>query len=952
MRTPIQTLLALLLGGAGLFSVNVAVTAATLTNRYSFNESSGTTAIDSVSGQNGTFVNGSFSGTGQATISNSGLTSGNPAGQYLALPPNLLTNYAALTMEAWLTPTLDDITGGAFWARVWDFGNSDGTVGINGFIYSRIGNSTQPILADSFSAGRGDSWCFTSSTLLNGLENHFVWTADGTTHRARVYLNGVLVGTSDTFTNSPAIVGATTNDWLGRSQFSGDPYASASFNEFRIYSGTLNPLEVAANYQNGANTYPASYGSVTSIQLQVSSPLVAGAGTTAKVFASASGLTNSINIVDSDLAIAFSSGNTNIVKVDSLGNVSAVAAGSANVIATFGSVSSTQSVTVISVPTKLVHRYSFTADASDSIGTANGTLNGAATISGGQVVLDGITSYVSLPSNLIGTNLITGAFTIESWATFNPTSGPWGPLFAFGNSSGGNGFNYTFFTPNAANGPAARFAVGGSNVGEDQANQAGTFLGQTNRHIVCVFNPNPGRHFIGLYIDNQLVGSSTSLANNMATINDVDSWLGQSLFAADSLLLGSINEFRIYDGEVDKFQLAASFDAGPDATNLNIGSFVSFVVNTGGTIPKDDVRQVSALMNFTAATNINVSGDPTLTLTSSDTNVVTVNNAGFMTARNVGTATINASYQYIVGATTNVYSGSAPITVFRNNAAQLQHRYSFTSDASDSIGGANGTLMGNATVSGGNLVLDGTSGTYLNLPGGIVSSNTAVTIEAWATFGASSAWARLFDFGSTTGFGTNTTGPANFWWCGPNTGATTRSDVATTAGFNNVDGAPPLNNRTAHVTITYDPVDGMMLLYTNGVLIEANYSATVPLSSVSSDDAFIGRSQFPADPYLIASIDEFRIYNGALNSDEVAATEALGPSALLSTASPTLHVTSSGGNVVLTWPLASAGFTLQSRSSLSTGAWAPVPLGPQIVGANWQVIVPSSGSMQFYRLQH
>jgi hypothetical protein len=283
----------------------------------------------------------------------------------------------------------------------------------------------------------------------------------------------------------------------------------------------------------------------------------------------------------------------------------------------------------------------------------------------------------------------------------------------------------------------------------------------------------------------------------------------------------------------------------------------------------------------------------------------------------------------------------------------LQHRYSFTSDATDSIGGANGTLMGSATVSGGNLVLDGSNGTYLNLPGGLVSSNQAVTIEAWVSFGASSAWARLFDFGSTTGFGTNTTGPQNFWWFGPNTGATVRSDVATAAGFNNVDGAPPLNNRTAHVTIIYDPTDGMMLLYTNAVLIEANYNATVPLSSVSSDDAFIGHSQFPADPYLIASIDEFRIYNGALNSDEIAATEVLGPSALLSTTSPTLHVSNAGGgSVLLTWPLASAGFTLQSRSSLTSGSWAPVPLGPQIVGGNWQVTVPASGSGQFYRLQH
>ena len=40
--------------------------------------------------------------------------------------------------------------------------------------------------------------------------------------------------------------------------------------------------------------------------------------------------------------------------------------------------------------TVLQHRYSFTTDASDSVGHADGTLEGAATISGGQVHLDAL----------------------------------------------------------------------------------------------------------------------------------------------------------------------------------------------------------------------------------------------------------------------------------------------------------------------------------------------------------------------------------------------------------------------------------------------------------------------------------------------------------------------------------------------------------------------------------
>src|SRR6516225_7935154 len=73
--------------------------------------------------------------------------------------------------------------------------------------------------------------------------------------------------------------------------------------------------------------------------------------------------------------------------------------------------------------------------------------------------------------------------------------------------------------------------------------------------------------------------------------------------------------------------------------------------------------------------------------------------------------------------------------------AQLAHRYSFTTDASDSVGGANGTLFGPATVSGGALQLNNPlfspntfAGGYAVLPASILPSSGSVTIEQWFTF--------------------------------------------------------------------------------------------------------------------------------------------------------------------------------------------------------------------------
>jgi hypothetical protein len=54
-------------------------------------------------------------------------------------------------------------------------------------------------------------------------------------------------------------------------------------------------------------------------------------------------------------------------------------------------------------------------------------------------------------------------------------------------------------------------------------------------------------------------------------------------------------------------------------------------------------------------------------------------------------------------------------------AAVLTHRYDFAINAGDLVGGANGTLAGGATVSGGQLNLNGSG--WMSLPAGMLDSN-------------------------------------------------------------------------------------------------------------------------------------------------------------------------------------------------------------------------------------
>lgn len=65
-----------------------------------------------------------------------------------------------------------------------------------------------------------------------------------------------------------------------------------------------------------------------------------------------------------------------------------------------------------------------------------------------------------------------------------------------------------------------------------------------------------------------------------------------------------------------------------------------------------------------------------------------------------------------------------------------------------------------------------------------------------------------------------------------------------------------------------------------------------------------------------------------------------------------LGITQTNGNIVLIWPIAPAGFQLQSTTNL-TSAWSPVPATVTVdTNANQNIVtVPSTAGTQFFRLQ-
>ncbi len=216
----------------------------------------------------------------------------------------------------------------------------------------------------------------------------------------------------------------------------------------------------------------------------------------------------------------------------------------------------------------LIHRYSFTSDASDSVGSAHGTLNGNASISGGAVHLDGTSStYVRLLSSGAGginINTLT-SLTIEAWWSHTSIPDSPGPfngqrVFDFG-KAGTTGTDYLYYTPTAYNSGLGQ-VLGMSDDywnNEKQVNQAPMLAVDTLWHMAAVIDGTT----LSYYLNGAFVGSVAAFAPTV--LSNTDAFLGKSVYDGDPAFAGSITEFRIYNSALSASEIQQNFTWGPDA---------------------------------------------------------------------------------------------------------------------------------------------------------------------------------------------------------------------------------------------------------------------------------------------------------------------------------------------------------------------------------------------------
>ncbi len=243
----------------------------------------------------------------------------------------------------------------------------------------------------------------------------------------------------------------------------------------------------------------------------------------------------------------------------------------------------------------------------------------------------------------------------------------------------------------------------------------------------------------------------------------------------------------------------------------------------------------------------------------------------------------------------------------------LRHRYSFSDPAgtgtngtvlTDSVGGVagnafirtNGTT--NATLTGTQISLPGGSSIttpYVDLPNGILSTRSGdATFETWVTMNGSQNGSRFFDFGSSQANGgleilaPGGSGAADEYLTAfaqvSNTTTTNRLELREGGVTTSQDASVTFTAGTPlHLAVVFD-MDGapngssQARYYRNGALV-ASINPGRLLSTIKDNNNWLGRANVTSSNNFNGSFNEFRVYDGALTAEDLAASMTAGPDA-------------------------------------------------------------------------
>jgi hypothetical protein len=156
---------------------------------------------------------------------------------YVSLPQGLLADACEVTIATWVYVN-SNVNA---WMRIWDFGQGTKT-----YMFLTTITNTDDVARFAISvSGNTNEETIKAASAVPTLKWTHVALVLGAAGGA-LYFDGSPVGTNTSMKLRPADLGVTVNNYVGRSEFSQDPYLDGDIDEFRIYNRALSPEEIRA----------------------------------------------------------------------------------------------------------------------------------------------------------------------------------------------------------------------------------------------------------------------------------------------------------------------------------------------------------------------------------------------------------------------------------------------------------------------------------------------------------------------------------------------------------------------------------------------------------------------------------------------------------------------------------------------------------------------------------
>ncbi len=171
----------------------------------------------------------------------------NGAADQIDLPDGIVGGLTDFTIAIWVNPAATRT-----WSRVFDIGT-----GTTANMFLTVNAGSGPRFAITTAGGGAEQRLSAAGQLPLNTWTHLAVTLSGST--GTLYVNGTAVATNTAMTLRPADLGATGNNWIGRSQYA-DPFLDATVDDLQLHDRALSAEEVqtlAAGLQGSGNV--ASY---------------------------------------------------------------------------------------------------------------------------------------------------------------------------------------------------------------------------------------------------------------------------------------------------------------------------------------------------------------------------------------------------------------------------------------------------------------------------------------------------------------------------------------------------------------------------------------------------------------------------------------------------------------------------------------------------------------------